>query len=315
MRRANPVTTASTTEAVRDRPGVHARLLPTPFPPTVSPGQSLSGDGRSIDYTRHTSMQGHSRVCAPLGAHSSPASGQGLRPDIVEPPEAIALRLYSPVVSLGTPLPHDDGMEDTPDPLRTVESVWGLHPTLDSPVVPLGEPCPTSNGRESALPSLRMVECFPHEDRPRTGLPIALYHRGSGAGRPSGPSALVMDHPSPTPPPPSFPSSRESIPGCGERPTLLNHPNPFPTGGNQHGQRRPPARRRCSQRKPERPETRPVFPTAQAGVRHPRRPSPTLANPRQSQAPSFKALENRPGARRPSARLCIEPRPGRLEIP
>ena len=181
MRRATCIT-ARPTEAVRDRLGAEARLLPNPFLPTVSLGPP-SGDGRSKDYTRQTSSRGHSRVCAPLRAHSSPASGHGLRPDIVAPPEAIAPRLYSPVVSLGTPLPHDDGMEDTPDPLRTVESVWGSHPTLDSPVVPLGEPHPISNGRESALPSLRMVERFPHTDRLRTSQPVALSHRGSGAGR------------------------------------------------------------------------------------------------------------------------------------
>ena len=37
----------------------------------------LPGDGRSIDYTRHTRLLGHSRVCATLMAHSPPATGQG----------------------------------------------------------------------------------------------------------------------------------------------------------------------------------------------------------------------------------------------
>ena len=195
-----------TAEAERDRPGVHARFLPTAFPPTVSPGHPLSGDGRSIDYTRHTSMQGHSRICAVFTAHSSPATGQGLRPDHVGPPEAITPRLYSPVASLGIPLSHGDGTEDTPDPHRTVESVWGSHPTLDSPVVPTGEPRPTSNGRESALPSLRMVERFPHTDRPQRVFPLVLSSSGSGAGWPTGPSAPVDALPSPTPPPSAIPS-------------------------------------------------------------------------------------------------------------
>ena len=51
MRRSNPVTTACPSEAVRDRPGMHARLLPNPFLPTVSLGPP-SGDGRSKDYMR-----------------------------------------------------------------------------------------------------------------------------------------------------------------------------------------------------------------------------------------------------------------------
>ena len=208
VRRTSRMTMHRTSEAERDRPGVHARLLPNPFlPPTVSPSHPLSGDGRSIDYTRHTSMRGLPRICAALTAHSSPATGQGLRPDPLGPPEAITPRLYSPVASLGTPLSHGDGTEDTPDPHRRVESVWESLPTLDSPVVPTGEPRPTSNGRESALPSLRMVERFPPTDRPHRGLPHRPVHLcGSGAGWPTGPSALVDALPSPIPPSSVIPS-------------------------------------------------------------------------------------------------------------
>ena len=236
VRRTSPVTTARTSEAERDRPGLHARLLPPFLSPTVSPGHPLSGDGRSIDYTRHTSMRGLPRVCAPFRAHSSPATGQGLRLDHVGPPEAITPRLYSPVASLGTPLSHGDGTEDTPDPLRTVESVWGTHPTLDSPVVPTGEPQPTSNGRESALPSLRMVERFPHTDRPQRVFPLVLSSSGSGAGRPSGPSALVDALPSPTLPSSVIPSPVGvplvgTLPGAGPHthlhPSFLCPPSSF----------------------------------------------------------------------------------------
>ena len=134
--------------AVWDRPAHGTRLLPNPFPPP--------GDGRSIDSTRHTSSQGPSRGYAPF---------QGLCPDFVGSPEAIAPRVYSPVASLGTPLSHGDGKEVAPDPLRTVESVWGSYPFLDSPVFPLGEPPTPRDGRGSALPSLRLVERFPHTDR------------------------------------------------------------------------------------------------------------------------------------------------------
>ena len=134
--------------AVWDRPAHDTRLLSNPFPPP--------GDGRSIDSTRHTSSRGHSRGYAPF---------QGLCPDFVGSPEAIAPRVYSPVASLGTPLSHGDGKEVTPDTLRTVESVWGSSPFLDSPVFPLGESPLSRDGRGSALPSLRLVERFPHTDR------------------------------------------------------------------------------------------------------------------------------------------------------
>ena len=74
MRRITPVTTAHTSEAVRDRPGVHARLLPNPFLSTVSLGPP-SGDGRSIDSTRHALYRAASAGTAhPLsGAFASPA--------------------------------------------------------------------------------------------------------------------------------------------------------------------------------------------------------------------------------------------------
>ena len=209
---AYPVTTACTSEAVRDRPGVQARLLPTPFPDTVSLSHPISGDGRSIDYTRHTSINGHSRVCAPPGAHSSPATGQGLRPDIIGPPEAIAPRLDSPVVSLGTPLSHDDGMEDTPDPLRTVESVWGSHPTLDPPSSPSEKPIHS----ETAEGPRSHPSEWSSASRILTGSkgvsPIALSPCGSGAGWPTSPSALVTALPSPTLLYPTVPSFFTLIP-------------------------------------------------------------------------------------------------------
>ena len=152
--------------AVLHRPAPGTRLLPIPFPPTVSPSIPLPGDGRSIDSTRHTYLLGRSRGYAPFLRRPAPATCQGLCPDFVGSPEAIAPRVYSPVAPLGTPSSHGDGKEDTPDLLRTVESVWDSFPFLDSPVVPLGEPHPSSNGSESALPSLRMVKRFPHTDRP-----------------------------------------------------------------------------------------------------------------------------------------------------
>ena len=157
--------------AVWDRPAHGTRLLPIPFPDTVSPIHPPSGDGRSIDSTRHTSSRGHSRGYAPFQGHTAPATRQGLWPDFVGSPEAIAPRVYSPVASLGTPLSHGDGKEVTPDPLRTVESVWGSYPLLDSPVFPLGDSPSPRDGRGSALPSLRLVERFPHTDRLQRATP------------------------------------------------------------------------------------------------------------------------------------------------
>ena len=147
------------------RPATDTRLLPMPFPDTVSASHPTPGDGRSIDSTRHTSSRGHSRGYAPFQGHTAPAKRQGLWPDTVGSPEAIAPRVYSPVASLGTPLSHGGGKEVTPDPLRTVESVWGSYPLLDSPVFPLGESPSPRDGRGSALPYLRLVERFPHTDR------------------------------------------------------------------------------------------------------------------------------------------------------
>ena len=224
--------------AVWDRPAHDTRLLPNPFPPPV--------DGPSIDSTRHTSSRGHSRGYAPF---------QGLCPDFVGSPEAIAPRVYSPVASLGTPLSHGDGKEVTPDPLRTVESVWGSSPFLDSPVFPLGESPLSRDGRGSALPSLRLVERFPHTDRhevPSRPVPSRVWRKlaprpvrpshGPSIAYPflpTDPSFLIVPpapesrskmrqgvNPSPSLPSPSFPTPivsqtrlrRESMGGDSARP-------------------------------------------------------------------------------------------------
>ena len=51
--------------AVWDRPATGTRLLPNPFPTTVSPAVPLSADGRSTDFTRQTPLQGLCRYSAP----------------------------------------------------------------------------------------------------------------------------------------------------------------------------------------------------------------------------------------------------------
>ena len=60
--------------AVWDRSATGTRLLPKSSPTTVSPGYPLPGDGRSIDYTRHTLFHGHSRVRALSERRSTPAT-------------------------------------------------------------------------------------------------------------------------------------------------------------------------------------------------------------------------------------------------
>ena len=151
------------TRALRERPANDTRLNPSPFPTRRWKVHRL--------YAAHPSLGSLPRL-RPLKGVLTPGYRPGGRPDTIGSPEATAPRLDSPVASLGTPLSHGDGMEDTPDPLRTVESVWGSYPSPDSPVLPLGDSFSPRDGRESALPSLRMVERLPHTDRPE--LPSSL---------------------------------------------------------------------------------------------------------------------------------------------
>ena len=53
------------TRAVWDRPAIGTRLLPNPFPNSLSPAVPLSADGRSTDFTRQTPSQGLCRYSAP----------------------------------------------------------------------------------------------------------------------------------------------------------------------------------------------------------------------------------------------------------
>ncbi len=161
--RRNSLISSRRTRALRDRPATDTRLSPTPFPTRrwkVHRLYAANLSSRSLLRLRH------------LRGVLTPGHRPGGRPDTLGSPEANAPRLDSLVASLGTPLSHGDGMEDTPDPLRRVGSVWGSYPFQDSPVFPLGDPCSPRDGREFALPSLRMVERLPHTDR--SGLPSSL---------------------------------------------------------------------------------------------------------------------------------------------
>ncbi len=147
------------TRALRERPATDTRLLPSTFPTRrwkvhrPLPARPPTG-GLSQPMLRPAS-----------GAPRHPRGPLSPRPRRKTCGKPMAPRTNSPVAPLGTALSYGDGMEDTPDPLRTVESVWGSYPTQDSPVLPLGDTCSPRDGRESALPSLRMVERLPHTDR------------------------------------------------------------------------------------------------------------------------------------------------------
>ena len=247
--------------AVWDRPATGTRLLPKSSPTTVSPGYLLPGDGRSIDYTRHTLFHGHSRVRALSERRSTPATATrpsgGIGHDAIVPClEAIAPQAHSTVAYLGKLPSHSDGSEDALlPPFRMVERVWDLIPFLDSPVVPLGEPQPVSDGSESALPSLRMVERVPWTDQaPRREIPSRLVHlskglwgrhvavdaTGIGTGAPAslpeshGPSIAFPSVPSPVGATGWSPWGGASSPTTHERNRLLvhtpiiSHAHPFP---------------------------------------------------------------------------------------
>ena len=206
--------------ALRERPATDTRLLPLPFPTRrwkvhrPLPARPPTG-GLSQPMLRPAS-----------GAPRHPRGPLCPRPRRKTCGKPMAPRTNSPVAPLGTPLSHSDGKEDTPDPLRRVESVWGSYPFPDSPVFPLGDSCSLRDGRESALPSLRMAERFPHTDRlelPPSPADLRAWRRLAPQPlRPGhGPSiaytslltpspSVIPSHPSVIPDP-----DRESIPGVG----------------------------------------------------------------------------------------------------
>ena len=151
----------------------HPKERPTPLPAQAkaaissskgpgSPSPQPSGDGRSIDSTRHTLFYGHSRDCAHTLRRTTPAypTGEADRPHYTGlSPGAIAPPAHSPVAYLGVlPLPSDGSEDALPPPLRLAERMWDLIPFLDSPVVPSEIPTHPAAEVESALPSIRVVE-------------------------------------------------------------------------------------------------------------------------------------------------------------
>ena len=205
MRRVTRMTMPRTPEAERDRPGLHARLLPSPFPTTVSPSHPLPGDGRSIDSTRQVILQdSHRRDCAPSTGRVSLA-GTDLVGDS-EPPAIGGTRAIVPsrdptLVTIGEPRSLDDGLGSTLPSISVLEhyrwtgkphtspsqKVWGFRGLADAIV---------AAQRTSPGPSIAYPLLF-RNPVPRRGAPCGYPPRCGAA------------HPHPYP---SFPSSRESIP-------------------------------------------------------------------------------------------------------
>ena len=192
MRRASSMTMDRTSEAVRHRPGVQARLLPTPFPPITlhlnthykrcpkalrlclrsdqSPSRPLHG--RSPDKTRHALFRGHSQVRAALTRRKgfapsgdAPEHGVIVLPRAIAPPWATAPFSDSPGAALA-------GQSEQSDNPRLKTNA----PFKDSTVVTIGELRSTNAGLGSPLPSLRMVEHFWWTRLPRTENFSGLVH-------------------------------------------------------------------------------------------------------------------------------------------
>ena len=199
MRRSSPMTMPRTSKAVRDLPGVQARLLPNPFPPSgIMPltthnkrypkaqRLSLRSDlspsrpsyGRSPDKTRHALLKGYCQVCAPLTERKVLAApGDAPEHGVMSLHRAIAPFSDSTVAALGEADPRSGGHESPLPFLRMVEHFWwtGLPQTEnisgpatssrkygaeDSTVVTTGKFRSTNGGHGSPLLSLGMVEHF-----------------------------------------------------------------------------------------------------------------------------------------------------------
>ena len=167
MRPASPMTMPRTSKAVRDRPGVQARLLPTPFPPVAlqlnthdkrcpkAQRLRLRSDlstphGRFPDKLRQALSKSHCQVSVPLnGRKAIAASGDATEHGVKLLHRAIVPYSDSHAAYLG-------GESEQSEERRLKTNA----PFTDSPAAALGEADPLSGGHESTLPFLRMVEHF-----------------------------------------------------------------------------------------------------------------------------------------------------------
>ena len=122
--------------AVWDHPAPGTRLLPTPYPLTMSLGNPLPGDGRSTDYTRQALSKGPCRYNAPLN-----------RCVYVAP-----MRI--------------DG--EFPEPANVGLRCRATEPLSDSTTVTAGLLRSVNHGVESMLPTHNPVELYGWAERPPT---------------------------------------------------------------------------------------------------------------------------------------------------
>ena len=189
VRRTSSMMMTRTSEAVRHRPGVQARLLPTPFLPTIlhlnyhykrcpkalrlclrsDQSPSRPQHGRSPDKSRHTLSKGYCQVRAPLtrrirfaSSGDAPERSVMSLPRAIAPPWAFAPFPDSPGLDLA-------GQSEQSYDVRLKTNA----PFKDSTVVTTGELRSTNGGHGSPLPSLRVVEHFWW-----TGLPHAEIFSG-----------------------------------------------------------------------------------------------------------------------------------------
>ena len=198
MRRTTRMTMHPTSEAVRDRPGLRARLLPNPFPHTVSLGPP-SGDGRSKDYMRQALSQDLCRSAllqgrtpsagiVPADRGKCPASG-GFR--ATEPLSDPAL--YGGESKLPSPgaverRRRTENTHATPSTLPPSQKVWEKRRSAAPCVTPLrNSPGPSVTYLSLRHPAPR----FLRHSGPRAGIyPLPPSHSDA----PRGISALP-DHP------------------------------------------------------------------------------------------------------------------------
>ena len=222
MRRATCMTMLSPTEALRERPGAEARLLPGSPPPTVSPGPP-SGDGRSKDYMRQHLCRSALREgrkplirTVPAGQGKAPGSDQFRRPG--ETPgnagKGAVMPISDPALSGGeSKLPSPSAVErrrstenphTTPSTLPSSRKVWEKRRTVaDATGLGAGITAFLRNSHGPSIasppppPSLPLGACIRQKLAPRQS-------EFAGESTPSSHSSYS-----------SFPSSRESIPRLG----------------------------------------------------------------------------------------------------
>ena len=153
--------------AVWDRTATGTRLLPKSSPTTVSPGYPLPGDGRSIDFLRHTLSKGLCRYTA----HSYGRFGFATSGDTLEHSVTMLPGAFVPSSSIAPYGYHA---------YRGLRSPWGLR--APSSIMPLCDSIPRHHRRIPSgtprrrvdVPSPTAVERCYRTDAPHTETPSNL---------------------------------------------------------------------------------------------------------------------------------------------